>query len=73
MDTIPSVERICSHSGGRFPTPCGLHYQYLEKITCSPLGGLEEIQMALSHCQIDHVPKIRDGISNSRPRRACIW
>ena len=24
---IRSVERICSHSGGRFLNPCGLHYQ----------------------------------------------
>ena len=61
--TRRSVECICSRSGGRFPTRCGLHYQYLEKITCSPLGGLEEIHMAPSHCRIDHVPKIRDGIS----------
>src|SRR5580704_12255345 len=34
--TRRSVECICSRSGGRSPNPCGLHYQYLEKITCSP-------------------------------------
>jgi glyoxylase-like metal-dependent hydrolase (beta-lactamase superfamily II) len=39
--TLRSVECICSRSGGRSPTRCGLHYQYLEKITCSPLGGLD--------------------------------
>ena len=43
--TRRSVECICSHSGGRSPTRCGLHYQYLEKITCSPPGGLEEIHI----------------------------
>ncbi len=70
--TRRSVECICSPSGGRSPTRCGLHYQYLEKITCSPPGGREEIHMAPSHCRIDHVPKIRDGISNACPQRACI-
>jgi hypothetical protein len=47
--TRRSVECICSHSGGRSPTRCGLHYQYLEKITCSPPGGLEEIHFESTH------------------------
>jgi hypothetical protein len=30
---LRSVVRICSHSGGRFPNPFGLHHQKVEKIT----------------------------------------
>jgi hypothetical protein len=49
------VVRICSHSGGRFPNPFGLHYQKVAKITSLLLDPREWRAFARSAAAIANI------------------